>query len=528
MYEKQTLPNGVRIVYEHMPHVRSAAIGVWVGVGSRYESPCEAGSAHFIEHMLFKGTAQHSASELAERMDAIGGQVNAYTTREGTCYYARVLDEHLDRAGDLLAEMLFTSNFSETDADNERGVIREEMDMYADTPEDLVTERLIGAAFPGALGRPVLGRPATIDRLTGARLRSFQIAHYIAPRIVIAVSGSFTDENIARLAAHFSWLPVRPDLTMRSGSYTPAFTLKRKAIEQNQISIGFPGLPTGAEERFTMALLSSILGGNMSSRLFQTVREKNGLCYAIYTYTASFLDCGMFGISAAVGRETEQRALALIRDELERFRTDGVTQSELDRAREQVHASVLMAEESTASRMNKLGYSELYLGRVLPADEVLARYDAVTREDILGLARETLDFDCVSFSAVGRLRPQEEYAQQLRTETEKRRGGLRGVFLFQSSDSPAMTVCRMRRIPHPRRLRKGADSAAMYRKTEPRRLQEEAAGGVLLFQAFWISSSAICTQLVAAPLRTWSPQHQRHRPLGSVRSGRMRPTNTRS
>lgn len=228
------------------------------------------------------------------------------------------------------------------------------------------------------------------------------------------MSGSFTDENIARLAAHFSWLPVRPDLTMRSGSYTPAFTLKRKAIEQNQISIGFPGLPTGAEERFTMALLSSILGGNMSSRLFQTVREKNGLCYAIYTYTASFLDCGMFGISAAVGRETEQRALALIRDELERFRTDGVTQSELDRAREQVHASVLMAEESTASRMNKLGYSELYLGRVLPADEVLARYDAVTREDILGLARETLDFDRVSFSAVGRLRPQEEYAQQLR------------------------------------------------------------------------------------------------------------------
>lgn len=414
MYEKQTLPNGVRIVYEHMPHVRSAAIGVWVGVGSRYESPCEAGSAHFIEHMIFKGTVQHSASELAERMDAIGGQVNAYTTREGTCYYARVLDEHLDRAGDLLAEMLFTSNFSETDADNERGVIREEMDMYADTPEDLVTERLIGAAFPGALGRPVLGRPATIDRLTGARLRSFQIAHYIAPRIVIAVSGSFTDENIARLAAHFSWLPVRPDLTMRSGSYTPAFTLKRKAIEQNQISIGFPGLPTGAEERFTMALLSSILGGNMSSRLFQTVREKNGLCYAIYTYTASFLDCGMFGISAAVGRETEQRALALIRDELERFRTDGVTQSELDRAREQVHASVLMAEESTASRMNKLGYSELYLGRVLPADEVLARYDAVTCEDILGLARETLDFDRVSFSAVGRLRPQEEYAQQLK------------------------------------------------------------------------------------------------------------------
>ena len=399
MYEKRTLPNGVRMVYEHMPHVRSAAIGVWIGVGSRYESPSNAGSAHFIEHMLFKGTAQHTASELAERMDAIGGQVNAYTTREGTCYYARVLDEHLDRAGDLLAEMLFTSNFAEADVANERGVIREEMDMYADTPEDLVTERLIGAAFPGTLGRPVLGRPATIERLTGARLRAFQLAHYIAPRIVVAVSGSFTEENLAHLAAHFSWLPARPDLTMRRGSYTPAFTLKRKAIEQNQISIGFPGLPTGSEARFTMALLSSILGGNMSSRLFQTVREKNGLCYAV---------------SAAVGRETEQRALALIRDELDRFRTDGVTQTELDRAREQVHASVLMAEESTAARMNKLGYSELYLGRVLSADEVLARYDAVTCEDILGLARETLDFARVSFSAVGRLRAQEEYEQLLK------------------------------------------------------------------------------------------------------------------
>ena len=305
MYEKQTLPNGVRIVYEHMPHVRSAAIGVWVGVGSRYESPCEAGSAHFIEHMLFKGTAQHSASELAERMDAIGGQVNAYTTREGTCYYARVLDEHLDRAGDLLAEMLFTSNFAEADVANERGVIREEMDMYADTPEDLVTERLIGAAFPGALGRPVLGRPATIDRLTGARLRSFQIAHYIAPRIVIAVSGSFTDENIARLAAHFSWLPVRPDLTMRPGSYTPAFTLKRKAIEQNHLTLAFPGLPFADERRFTLQLLSSILGGGMSSRLFQQVREQRGLCYSIYSYGTCHDDTGYFGVYTALGRETE-------------------------------------------------------------------------------------------------------------------------------------------------------------------------------------------------------------------------------
>lgn len=371
MYEKMTLPNGVRIVYEHMEHVRSAAIGVWVGVGSRYEKASEAGSAHFIEHMLFKGTAQHTAAELAERMDVIGGQVNAYTTREATCFYARVLDTHLDRAADLLSEMFFDSNFSDADAENERGVILEEIDMYEDTPEDLVTERLISAAFPGPLGRPVLGRPATLQRMTGGSLRAFKERHYIAPRIVIAVSGSFTQANIDRIARRFSALEPQPDLTMPGGSYMPALCTKRKAIEQNQITLGFPSIPTG------------------------------------------FIDCGMFGVSTAVGRDTEQRALELILEELDKFRESGVTQAELDRAREQVTASVLLAEESTASHMNKLGYSELFLDGAVPAQEILQRYDAVTREDILALARRTLDFGQMSFSAVGRIRPAAEYAQAL-------------------------------------------------------------------------------------------------------------------
>lgn len=413
MYEKLTLPNGVRIVFEHMAHVRSAAIGVWVGVGSRFEKAGEAGSAHFIEHMLFKGTAAHTAAELAEQMDAIGGQVNAYTTRETTCFYARVLDTQLDRAADLLAEMFFDSNFAESDVENERGVILEEIDMYADTPEDLVTERLIEGAFPGALGRPVLGKPATLTRMTGAGLRAFKEGHYIAPRIVIAVSGSFTQANIERIAARFSALPPRADLTMAPGAYRPAARVKRKAVEQNQLTLGFPGIPTGGDDRFAMNLLSSILGGNMSSRLFQTVREKHGLCYAVYSFTAGFADCGLFGVSTAVGRDTEQRALTLIVQELRRFRDGGVTAEELDRAREQITASVLLAEESTASRMNKLGYSELFLGAPLTAQEVLDRYAAVTREEILSLARRMLDFGQASFSAVGRVRTAEEYLREL-------------------------------------------------------------------------------------------------------------------
>ena len=187
MYEKQTLPNGVRIVYEHMPHVRSAAIGVWIGVGSRYESPCETGSAHFIEHMLFKGTANSTAAELAGRMDAIGGQVNAFTSRDSTCFYARVLDSHLDEASDILCEMFFDSLFSESDVVNERGVVLEEIDMYRDTPEDIVVEQLMGRIFPGALGKPVLGRPASLNSITGASLRAFKEHEYSPDNF----SGSF-------------------------------------------------------------------------------------------------------------------------------------------------------------------------------------------------------------------------------------------------------------------------------------------------------------------------------------------------
>ena len=392
MYEKQTLPNGVRIVYEHMPHVRSAAIGVWVGVGSRYESPCEAGSAHFIEHMLFKGTAQHSASELAERMDAIGGQVNAYTTREGTCYYARVLDEHLDRAGDLLAEMLFTSNFSETDADNERGVIREEMDMYADTPEDLVTERLIGAAFPGALGRPVLGRPATIDRLTGARLRSFQIAHYIAPRIVIAVSGSFTDENIARTAgSHDAPRQLHPGLHAQAQGH-------RAKPDQHRLSRPADG---GGGALHHGAALVHPRREHVLAPVSDRAREKRSVLRHLHLHG-------------------ELSRLRHVRHLRRRRPRDGAARARAHPRRARAlphrrrHAVGARPRARTGARERAHGYSELYLGRVLPADEVLARYDAVTCEDILGLARETLDFDRVSFSAVGRLRPQEEYAQQLK------------------------------------------------------------------------------------------------------------------
>ena len=299
MYERIVLPNGARIVCEHMDGVRSASLGIWVGAGSRYERYSEAGSAHFIEHMLFKGTSRWSAAELAERMDAVGGQMNAYTTRDNTCFYARVLDTHLPLATDTLCAMFFDSRFDERDVENEKGIIQEEIDMYEDTPEDVAAERLIAGCFPGALGRPVLGRSSSLARQTGESLRAFMARHYAAPRVVAALSGSFTDEDLRELARRFSAMPAAKPKKPERSAYRPCLTLRRKATEQNQLVLGFPGLETASSERFALQLLSGILGGNASSRLFQSVREKHGLCYSIYSFTAGFEDTGLFAVAAA-------------------------------------------------------------------------------------------------------------------------------------------------------------------------------------------------------------------------------------
>ena len=409
MYEKLTLPNGVRIVSEHMPHVRSAAVGIWVGVGSRNEMAAENGSAHFIEHMLFKGTDRCTAGELAARMDGIGGQINAYTTRESTCFYARVLDSHLDTAIDLLCDMFFDSRFDQGDVESERGVILEEIGMYEDSPEDMAVERLMAKCFPGALGRPVLGKPATLKTMTGDSLRTFKERHYTPDKLVISLCGSFTAAHMDRLRARFQDMACPKCPAVRQGRYTPAVTTRRRATEQNHLCLGFPGITSSSDRRFALNLLSTILGGGMSSRLFQTVREQHGLCYSIYTFSASFADTGLFGVATALGKETEQRALGLIRDELRRIQDEPVDQEELDRAREQVKSSVVMALESTSALMNKLGSSELVLGTCLGPDELIARYDAVTRQDVLDIAQELLDFSRASFSAVGRVGAPEDY-----------------------------------------------------------------------------------------------------------------------
>jgi predicted Zn-dependent peptidase len=413
MHEIINLPNGVRIVSEKIPFVRSAAIGIFVDVGSRDEAPSAGGSAHFIEHMLFKRTSRHSAAELAFAMDAIGGQINAYTTRENTCFYARVLDTHLDTAIDLLTEMFFDCAFDEKETESERGVILEEIGMYEDTPDDLCYEKLMSGCFRGALGRPVLGKPSTLTKMTGASLKAYKESRYTAGRIIISLCGSFEDAHIERVRERFSAMEKSRRGKRAKTEYSRHVAVRRKKTEQNQLCLTFPSNPVSSEERFAMNLLTTILGGGVSSRLFQNIREKHGLCYAIYAFQSSFSDAGLVSVATAVSRETEARTLGLIRDELYRLADSGVSEEELQRAREQAKSSLVMGLESTNSRMLKMGNSLLALGYCLTPDELITRYDAVKSDEILTLARERFDLSRASLSALGKTSSEEDYLKAL-------------------------------------------------------------------------------------------------------------------
>lgn len=413
MHEIITLPNGVRIVYEHMANMRSASVGVFVGVGSRYEAAGEGGAAHFIEHMLFKRSSKHSAQELSYIMDGIGGQINAYTTREQTCFYAKVLDTHLDTAIDLLTEMFFDCAFDEAEVVSERGVIVEEIGMYEDTPDDACYERLMSGCYRSSLGRPVLGKPRSLEAMTGVSLREFKESHYTAGNIVVSLCGSFDERHLRIIEDKFSQLEKTRRSKPRRAVYSAHSSVRRRRTEQNQICLAFPSNSITDDCRFAMNLFSTILGGGVSSRLFQNIREKHGLCYSIYSFQSVFQDGGMLSIATGVGKETEMKTLGLIGQQLRELAADGVTQTELDRAREQAKSSLVMGLESTSSRMIKLGNALIAQNFCMTTDEIIERYDSVTLEDVLALAQERFDFEKVSLSALGKVAAPEEYMDAL-------------------------------------------------------------------------------------------------------------------
>ena len=402
MYQKITLRNGVRVVAERIDHVRSAAIGVWIGNGSRFESAEQNGISHFIEHMIFKGTEKRTARHIASMMDAMGGQSNAFTTKDCTCYYMKVLDTHLHTAAELLADMFLCSSFADEDIELERGVVLEEIDMYEDTPEDVATEKLFEACYEGtALGRPILGTEETLARMDSKALHDYVRKNYHPEDTVIALSGSFSDADLNYICELFGEMQGSGRNQIEPAHYQPRVVIRSKEIEQNHLCLGFPGLPLLDDKRYAYQLMNAIIGGGMSSRLFQTVRERNGMCYSIYSFPSSHVDTGMFSIYVGLGQEDEAKAAKLICNVLRDFCAEGPTREELSRCREQLKSNLLMGLESTNARMNHLGRYELFNGSVIDADELVAAYDAVTADQICTLANEVFRFDQASICAVG-------------------------------------------------------------------------------------------------------------------------------
>lgn len=394
MHDEWLLPNGLRVVGERLPYLRSVSIGAWMHVGSMMEKPGESGLSHFLEHMVFKGTAKRTARQIAEEMDAVGGQLNAFTGRDCTCFYAKVIDENLELAVDILADLVINATMDETELEKERGVILEEISMDEDSPEDLVHDMLQLAQFgEQSPGQPILGPASQIEAYTRDDLLNFRKAHYAPKETVVALAGNYDpDKVLAWVTTYFGgWeneiAPVEtPDWQVLTGRNS----LREKDTEQMHICIGFPGMAYGSEGVYPLAVANNILGGAMSSRLFQRIREELGMAYSIYSYPNTYMGVGTFGVYAGVSPKNAETVLTEIRGELERFVQDGVTEKEFRDSVTQLRSGYLMGLESPGARMQALGRSTLLRGKPTTHEETLAAIEAVTMEKVMATAREVL------------------------------------------------------------------------------------------------------------------------------------------
>ncbi len=397
--------SGIRVVTESVPSVRSIALGLWVKVGSRDEDAREAGISHFLEHLLFKGTPRLTAEQIAQLFDGFGADVNAATSKETTVLYAHFLDEHLDDAFAAMADMLLRSTYA--DMDSEREVVLEEIAMYDDEPSDKVHDVLSAAIFGDhPLGRPVIGRRDVISSLSLDDVSSFHSARYTSPNIVVAAAGNLEHgriESLAREHLLHDWQQSNghQDLSTPAGQAGTAAFLE-KETEQYHICLGGFGIRRDDDRRFALSVLDAVLGGSTSSRLFQEVREKRGLAYSVYSWASHYRDTGQLGVYVGTRQENVAEAMNVIASELERLQDEPVGDEELTRAREHVKGRIVLSMESTASRMHRLGRSVLTGIPLLSTDEVLARLDAVTRDELHELARDFYAPTSLSAAAIGR------------------------------------------------------------------------------------------------------------------------------
>ncbi|MEA2551471.1 MAG: hypothetical protein QOE25_1240 [Actinomycetota bacterium] len=401
MIERTEFNSGLRIVTERMPSVRSVSIGIWVLAGSRDEAPKISGSSHFLEHLLFKGTKTRSALDIAEAFDAVGGDLNAFTSKEFTCYYARVLDRDLEMAVDHLADMLQHSVIRQPDLDAERQVILEEINMHEDAPDDVVHDLFTETLWPNhPLGRPILGTVGTIAAATRAKVAGYYRRHYVPRNFVVAVAGNVKHEHVVKLFRDRmeTGRALRPGQTsswnLRRAGKPPAPSgrdlIKRRKTEQAHICLGTNGLARTDADRFAFLIVNTALGGGMSSRLFQEIREKRGLAYSTYSYHGQFAEAGIFSAYAGTTPSRAREVVGLLQRELAALASDGLSIGEFERAKSHVKGSIVLSLEDPGSRMNRLGKSEIAQGEILTVDQTLKRIEGVKLADANRVAHQVL------------------------------------------------------------------------------------------------------------------------------------------
>jgi predicted Zn-dependent peptidase len=409
-YLLTTLGNGARVITEPLPTVRSAAIGLWIGTGSRDEDDARAGVTHFLEHLLFKGSSSYSAQEIAELFDTFGGELNAATARDYTVVYARVLDEHVEKAIDVMTDMVFAPTLA--DLDSEREVVLEEIAMVEDTPQELIHDLATQAIFGGhPLGRPVLGRAEVIAGVSRRSVGAYHRARYTPANVVVAAAGSIVHEEltalIERMAEKLGTPPARaPAARMPFGTAPPpSLRFQRKDTEQYHVCLGAPGLSRSDKRRFAASILDSVLGGSASSRLFQEIREKRGLAYAVYTFSSQYADTGQIGVYVGTREENLAACLEIVAEQLDAMARGDVREEEVARAKENLKGRIMLSMELTSNRMSRLGKSLVTESDLLSLDRILAEIEAVDIPAVADLAGLLLARDRLSAAAIG---PREE------------------------------------------------------------------------------------------------------------------------
>ncbi len=408
--------SGLRVLTEEMPAVRSVTLGAWVDVGSRDERPSVAGASHFLEHLLFKGTKTRTAQDIAEAFDAVGGDLNAFSAKEYTCYHCRVLDRDLPMAVEHMTDMLRNSTIAKADVDGERGVILDEIGLRDDAPDDLIHDLFAETLWRGhPLGRPVLGTRETINAITREQVNGFYRRNYRPARFVLAAAGSVKHEELCALLERGmdtgARLPERDGAhAVRTGGSAPqapgGTLVSNRKTEQAHLCIGTPGLARNDPDRFAFGVVNVALGGGMSSRLFQEIREKRGLAYSVYSYHSQFAETGLFCVYAGTMPNRAKEVLSIVRGQLEAIAADGLDPDELERSKGHLKGSLVLSLEETPSRMSRLGKSEIGHGEILSVDDVLDRIDAVTSEAARAVAAQVFGHP-KTLTVVGPFRPRD-------------------------------------------------------------------------------------------------------------------------